>query len=133
MPLYDNTQDNYYTIIQRREMMFISANTDQERAGILAEYLNYASWKYVQNAYWDRALLIKGADTENDMKMYQIQHAGVLFDFTAVFSASLGGIDSLAEYLVLFNKNELSSTWESKKDLYKEGLQLLIDSYLEEE
>ena len=129
LPLYDEKQESYQTTVARSEMMFIPSNADAEKSGIVTEYLMYSTYKNVLPQYWEITLKMRNSDNEDELRMLEIQHAGVRFDFVNIYSYTLGGLDSLAYELALKRKNELSSQWGNKKGIYEEALEFLIADY----
>lgn len=129
LPLYDETQTEYLSAMQRWEMFFIPKATDLERSCIITEFLNFTTYTEVIPEYWDYALLLRGSEAEDDAEMMKLIRSTMYFDIYHVFMSYFGNMGDLAGNLIKVNNNILSSEWTKNKPTYQDGLDLLLEAY----
>ena len=129
LPLYDETQTEYLSAMQRWEMFFIPKAADLERSCIIIEYLNFTTYTEVIPQYWDYALLRRGAEAAGDAEMMKLIRSTMYFDTYHIFMTYFGDMGDLAGELIKVNNNILSSKWTENKSAYQDGLDLLLEAY----
>ena len=129
LPLYDETQTEYLSAMQRWEMFFIPQRADFERSCIITEYLNFVTYTEVIPLYWDHALLLRGAEAADDAEMMKLIRSTMYFDTVHIFMTYFGNMSDLAGNLIKLNNNILGSEWSKNKPTYQDGLDLLLEAY----
>ncbi|MGM9683851.1 MAG: hypothetical protein ACI3XQ_09655, partial [Eubacteriales bacterium] len=124
-PLFDTEQEEYYSYMQRWDLMYIPTNADFERSTIVLEYLNFTSAEYMVPRYWETSLSLKGADEEADKEMLQIIRDSLFYDFVMVFNTEMGGMKDAVAFLISSRSNSLSSWWQQNEKKYSESLEIL--------
>ena len=124
-PLFDESQSDYCSYMQRWDLMYIPKNADFEKSTIILEYLNFTSAEYMIPQYWDQALSLRGADNLADGEMLEIIRNTLFYDFVMVFNTEMGGLKDGVAYLISSRSNTLSSWWEKNGSKYADSLELL--------
>lgn len=88
-PKWDEAQESYKTTIDGSFNVLVvpsaAALEDYERIGIITQGLSADSWKYVQPAFYDTALKVKGTRDEESIEMIDIVLNGRVVDFSWLY------------------------------------------------
>ena len=128
MPLYNENQSEYFTYTMRWELFYIPRNADLERSSIVLEYLNYTSEKHVIPSYWDEALTLRAADSDQDSEMMYVVRDALWYDFVTFFNHEVPLRDAAASQ-INNGSTRFSSWWGQNKDLMEGKLQDVLMKY----
>ena len=128
MPLFDSNQSGYYTYTMRWELFYSPVNADFERSAIILEYLNYTTETNVIPAYWEEALTLRAADSDQDSEMMYLVRDSLWYDFITFFNHEVPMRDSVASQ-ISNGSTRLSSWWNSNKDSLETKLQETLEKY----
>ncbi|MBE6634070.1 MAG: hypothetical protein E7620_07000 [Ruminococcaceae bacterium] len=128
MPMLDTDQEEYYTYTMRWELFYIPTNADFERSAIILEYLNYTTEKYVIPAYWDEALTLRAADTDQDSEMMYIVRDALWYDFVTFFNHEIPMRDAVANQ-ISNGSTRFSSWWRTNGDTFEQNLKDTLEKY----
>lgn len=130
-PLYDEEQKEYYTATMRWELFYIPSNAVLDDSAIILEYLNYTSNKNLIPAYWETAMTVRGADTEDDAEMLNLIKDTLYYDFVTVFKGSMSGMSDAVGNLINSStgKIRLSSWWGTNSGNYQKALTKLLTDF----
>jgi hypothetical protein len=129
-PKADAAQSMYYTNVHRFASSTVAIPVsveNMERSGLIMEALAYGSLKYVQPAYYERALKSKFLRDDESSEMLDILFAGQ--------SADLGDIDNVGGLMTDFvtavsKKNpQFSSAIEKKAGKIETELAKILEAY----
>ena len=126
LPKFNEEQENYRTVSANISSLLVvlSTVTDVDKVGATLELMAAESYKQVSPAYFDIVLKGKYSNAPQDADMYDLVLNSFAYNFGFCFSTkSLYEIGSLFRVL----SNDLSQKYESKKIVYQESLDALVD------
>lgn len=130
VPKYTEGQQAYISSNVRWEMMSVMSNAETERACIILEALNYASYNYVIPAFWESGLQKRYSRDPETIEMLNMIRNTVQFDFVEIFSGEFKSMhDRLPNMLVKKDAMGVSSWWQQNSVVYSNALSNLFTQY----
>lgn len=129
-PLYNETQSEYRTHVNRSEMIFVPMNADLETSCTIIEYMNYLFLENVVPAYWDQCMTSRYADDMVDVEMLELARTSVFEDFGITYTSMLDYFYATAGER-LINGEELTSWWSGIEETTGAKLRGLVINYKE--
>lgn len=128
LPLFDSNQTEYFTHTMRWELFYIPVNADFERSAIILEHLNYQTEKFVIPAYWEEALTLRAADSDQDSEMMYLVRDALWYDFVTFFNFEVDMRDAIASQIS--NKSSRFTVWwNQNKDRLQTALENTLEKY----
>ena len=129
-PMYNETQGEYRTHVNRSEMIFVPMNADLETSCTIIEYMNYLFLKDVVPAYWDQSMTSRYAADLVDAEMLELARACVFEDFGITYTSMLDYFYAAAGENLMTGE-ELTSWWRGIEETTGAKLKALVTNYKE--
>ncbi|MCL2518528.1 MAG: hypothetical protein FWF15_08205 [Oscillospiraceae bacterium] len=132
-PKWDESQAQYHTFTDGMGgVLAIPVYTDDpEMVGAIVEALSAESRRTLLPAYYDRTLNTKFVRDEESTRMLDIIFAGRVYDFGYVYRNPTDLITSYIQTLITEKNKNLTSYYESKKDMWTEWFNDIYEIYME--
>jgi hypothetical protein len=129
-PKLDEKQEYYSTIVDPIAQLFCvpTTTTDPERTGILLEALCAESTDTLQNAYYDKSLMVKNVRDEESVEMIELIRKNVIYDYGILYSP-IAGLGGIFEACVSSKSTEFVSKYEKAEAKGQEGLNKLYEAF----
>ncbi len=125
MPKYDETQENYYAVVDSYSTKFAipTTNTRLEQTGIFLEWLSWKSEELVLPAYYEVTLKDRRLTDDEAKETLDIVRQSMTYEITDLFE-----LDVTAMYWNAFKGNEYASTFEAYRPVIERKLQKVLDN-----
>ena len=134
LPLFDENQDRYYTLINPWVgtcfgVPMSQSKEDLEFVGIVLEAMGAESKNLVHPAYYDVALKYQRTRDEDSIEMLDVIFASRGCDIGVIFA--WGGLDLLLQDLASRPSGTFTSAYQAKEDMAKDALTETIEFFKE--
>ncbi|MCL1859048.1 MAG: extracellular solute-binding protein [Oscillospiraceae bacterium] len=129
-PIYDNTQDNYYSVV-RNAMSLIGVPvtaSNPDECGLILEALAAESYKIVIPAYYDVALKVKQTRDDESGEMLDIIRDNLWVNFGYSYNMSTGNVGNYMRELI----EKKSPNFMSMYDSTFEQRTAIFDKFIED-
>ena len=130
-PKYDENQDGYYTFQHDQIGLFTIpvTSTKKDMAGAVLEAMSSESSKTVVPSYYEVALKSKYSRDSESAEMIDIIHNGHMLDPAWIYCSYIGDLAQAPRNLMLKEKRDFMSFYDSNKSKYQKNLDKLIKDF----
>lgn len=130
-PKYDENQDGYYTFQHDQIGLFTIpvTSTKKDMAGAVLEAMSSESSKTVVPSYYEVALKSKYSRDSESSEMIDIIHNGHMLDPAWIYCSYIGDLAQAPRNLMLKEKRDFMSFYDSNKAKYQKNLEKLIKDF----
>ena len=116
-PKWDETQENYGTMLQRSCYALIPVTVeDKDAAGAVLEALSSESYRTLVPEYCEVSLKTRYSQDDDVSRMFDLVINSIVYDPGEIFSGQLGSPSSDFRAVILDNKPNWASAIAKKKD-----------------
>ncbi len=129
LPKYDETQDEYYGVLNDYFTTFITmpiTNANTEVTSMLAEAMGYFGQKYVTPAFMDVTITGKTIRDDASIEMLEIIFANKVYDLASIYN--WGGVYSLVTNLANKSQTDFASQYAANEAKIQAALDETLES-----
>lgn len=127
-PKWDETQENYATMLQRTCNALIPVTTaDAEAAGAVLEALSSESYRTLVPEYCEVSLKVRYSQDDNVARMFDLIINSIVYDPGEIFTSQLGTPSADFRGAILDNNPNWASAIAKKKDAFIEKMNKITE------